>query len=212
MSRKPIAKIFITALCSPAFALAQTPVNPPQTTAAAAPAPAVIGPVKIAWINLEQAILGCDEGKKEFGEVQKFAQKKTEEIQALQKEIQTLRNQLEVQGPKLSDDAREDLEDQISDKETMLQRTQQDAQKDLDNRKQRAGNQIGKKMIPIIDKLSREKGLSAVAFLNQQFYAWVDPSLVITEEVVKAYNAVYNAAHPPAPPAAGSAPPPPKKP
>ena len=83
MSRKPIAKIFITALCSPAFALAQTPVNPPQTTAAA-PAPAVIGPVKIAWINLEQAILGCDEGKKEFGEVQKFAQKKTEEIQALQ--------------------------------------------------------------------------------------------------------------------------------
>ncbi len=193
MSRKPIAKIFITALCSPAFALAQTPVNPPQTTAAA-PAPAVIGP------------------EKEFGEVQKFAQKKTEEIQALQKEIQTLRNQLEVQGPKLSDDAREDLEDQISDKETMLQRTQQDAQKDLDNRKQRAGNQIGKKMIPIIDKLSREKGLSAVAFLNQQFYAWVDPSLVITEEVVKAYNAVYNAAHPAAAPAAGSVPPPPKKP
>ena len=92
------------------------------------------------------------------------------------------------------------------------ERAQQDAQKDLDNRKQRAGNQIGKKMIPIIDKLSREKGLSAVAFLNQQFYAWVDPSLVITEEVVKAYNAVYNAAHPAAAPAAGSVPPPPKKP
>src|SRR5213592_2842327 len=123
MSRKPIAKIFITALCSPAFALAQTPVNPPQTTAAAT-APAVIGPAKIAWINLEQAILGCDEGKKEFAEIQKFAEKKSQDIQLLQKEIQTLKNQMEVQGPKLADDARDDLEDQISDKETLLQRLQ----------------------------------------------------------------------------------------
>ena len=207
MSRKSIAKIFITALCSPAFALAQTPANPPQATATTAAAPAVIGPAKIAWVNLEEAILGCDEGKKEFAEIQKFAQKKSEDIQLLQKEIQTLRNQREVQGPKLSQDALDDLEDQISDKETALQRIQQDAQKDFDNRKARAGNQIGKKMIPIIDKLSREKGLSAVAFLNQQLYAWVDPSLVITEEVVKAYNAAHPAAAP-----AGSAPPPPKKP
>src|SRR5438034_11505864 len=89
MSRKPIAKIFITALCSPAFALAQTPANPPQATATTAAAPAVIGPAKIAWVNLEEAILGCDEGKKEFAEIQKFAQTKGEDIQLLQKEIQT---------------------------------------------------------------------------------------------------------------------------
>ncbi len=211
MSRKPIAKIFITALlCSPAFALAQTPANPPQATAAAASAPAVIGPAKIGWINLEQAILGCDEGKKEFAEIQKFAEKKSQDIQLLQKEIQTLKNQMEVQGPKLADDARDDLEDQISDKETILQRLQQDAQKDFDNRKARAGNQIGRKMIPIIEKLSKEKALSAVAFLNPQLYAWVDPNLVITEEVIKAYNAAHPAAAPPAglPPAS----PPPKKP
>jgi outer membrane protein len=207
MSRKPIAKIFIAALCSPAFALAQTSANPPQATATA---PAVIGPAKIAWINLEQAILGCDEGKKEFSEIQKFAEKKSQDIQLLQKEIQTLKNQMEVQGPKLADDARDDLEDQISDKETLLQRMQQDAQKDFDNRKARAGNQIGRKIIPIIEKLSKEKGLSAVAFLNPQLYAWVDPGLVMTEEVIKAYNA----AHPAAAPAAGLPPasPLPKKP
>jgi outer membrane protein len=197
MSRKPMAKIFIAALCSPAFALAQTPANPPQTTAAAATSPAVIGPAKIGWINLEQAILDCDEGKKEFGAISEFAKKKSQDIAALQKELQTLKNQREVQGQKLSQDALDDLDDQISDKETVLQRMQQDAQKDFDNRKARAGNQIGRKMIPIIEKLSREKGLSAVAFLNPQLYAWVDPSLVITEEVVKAYNAAYSAAAPP---------------
>lgn len=187
------------AILLPAAVSAQTPAAQTQPAPAA---PAVIGVAKVAWLNLEQAILGCDEGRKEFGDVQKFVEAKNQELQALQKELDTLRNQLQVQGAKLTDEAREDLEEQIQDKETGLQRFQQDTQKDIDKRRVRTTNYIGRKMIPVIEKISKEKGLSAVVYLNPSRDAWVDPTLIITEEVVKAYNL----AHPVAAPASGAAP------
>ena len=65
-------------------------------------------------------------------------------------------------------------------------------------------NIIGRKMLPVVEKLSKEKGLSAVVYLNPTRDAYVDPSLIITEEVIKAYNAAY--------PVTGAAPAPAKKP
>ncbi len=140
--------------------------------------------------------------------MQKFVDKKNSELEALRKETETLRNQLQVQGSKLTDEARADLEEQIEAKDTQLQRFQQDTQKEIDGRRVRATNYIGRKMLPVIEKLSKEKGLSAVVYINPSRDAWIDPSLIITEEVVRGYNQAYPAGA--AKPAA--APAPPKKP
>jgi hypothetical protein len=50
---------------------------------------------------------------------------------------------------------------------------------------------IGRRMLPVIEKISKEKGLHAVVYINPSRDAWVDPSLIITEEVVKGYNQAY---------------------
>lgn len=184
-----------------AWGLAQTPAPTPASTTPPPPAPLVAVPAKMAWINLEQAIYSCDEGKKEFGELQKFVEKKNSEMEAMKKELDTLKNQHQVQGAKLTEEARADLEEQIEAKDTGLQRFQQDTQKEIDARRLRSTNFIGRKMLPIVEKLSKEKGLSAVVYLNPSRDAWVDPTLVMTDEVIKAYNA----AHPMAP-ATGTAP------
>lgn len=202
------------ALLGAAVAIAQQPAQqpgqqpaPPAARPAAAPAtppaPAVIGPAKVAWIDLQAAIIQTEEGKREFGEIQKWVDKKNSELQALNKELGTLKQQLEVQGPKLTDEAREDLELQIETKETYLQRFQQDTQKEIENRRIRASNFIGRRMLPVLEKLSKEKGLSAVQYLNPSRDAWVDPALVITDEVIRAYNVAHPAttSSPAAPPA-----------
>jgi Skp family chaperone for outer membrane proteins len=219
MSRSTSVILSLTVLALAALAGAQAPPGqqpPPkpatQTPApsAAAPAattpaaPAVIGPAKVAWINLELAIYSCEEGKREINEIQNFVNKKNAELQALQKQLETLKNQLQVQGAKLTDEAREDLEVQIETQDTNLQRFSQDTQKEIENRRVRTTNFIGRRMLPVIEKLSKEKGLSAVQYLNPSRDAWVEPSLIITEEVIKAYNQAH-------PVAATPAAPPPKK-
>ena len=205
MSRRFLLIHSLALFCLPALCRAQAPANPTQTPAAqtqtpapVAAAPAVIGPIKMAWIDLEQAILACEEGKREFGEVQKYVDKKNQELEALRKELETLKNQLNIQGDKLTNEARQDLAEQIEAKDTNLQRFSADTQKDIDNRRGKTTNYIGRRMLPVIEKLSKEKGLNAVVFLNQTRDAWVDPNLIITDEVIKAYNTAHPVAATPA--------------
>jgi outer membrane protein len=211
--KRPIPTLLSALLLASVPAAAQAPATPQAPAATAPAAPAVVGPAKIAWLNLEQAIFNSDEGKREFGVVQKFVEEKNGQLEAQRKAVETLRNQLQVQGTKLTDEARADLEEEIESKETALQRFQQDTQKEIDNRRVRATNFVGRRMLPVIEKISKEKGLSAVVYINPSRDAWVDPSLIITEEVIRAYNAAYPAgAKTPAAAPATSVPPPTKKP
>ncbi len=195
MNQRSIWSIIVAVLCLPGLSMAQAP----------AAATAAISPAKIAWLNLEQAIFSCDEGKREFSEVQKYVDGKNAQLEALKKELDGLRNQLNVQGSKLTDEARADLEEQIETRDTNLQRFQQDTQKEIDSKRVKVTNMIGRKMLPVIEKIAKDKNLSAVVYVNVQRDAWVDPALIITDDVIKAYNLANPAGAakaPAAPPAA----------
>ena len=178
--------VLIAALWVPGLSLAQAPAE-----SQAAPTAAAFQPTKMAWINLEQVIFTCDEGKIRFSEVQKFVDEKNSELDTIRKDLEKLRNQLNVQGSKLTDDARSDLESQISEKQTTLQRFQEDTQKDIESRRMRVTNYIGKRMQAAIEKIAKEKGISAVFFFDSARDAYVDPALNLSEEVVKNYNQLY---------------------
>ena len=185
-----LSRVLFTVLWIPVVAMSQT----------AAPATAA---GKIVWLNLDAAINSCDEGKNEIAEIQKYVDDKTAEMNAMRKEFDTLNNQLSVQGSKLTDEARADLEYQISDKKTALQRFQEDTQKDINNKRDRMFGYVGKRLQLVMDKVAREKGLAAILIMNPNRDAYIDPTLDITDEMVKAYNATYPAskAKPSAPPA-----------
>lgn len=191
MQRTLILALLAFSLVATGLAMAQAPAAQPAAAQAAPAAPVVVGPAKIAWLNLEQAILSCEDGKMQFAEVQRFVDRKNQELEALRKETDALKNQLQVQGSKLTDEARDDLESQIESKDTLLQRFQQDTQKEIDNRRIRVTNLIGRKMVQVLEKIAKEKGLTAIFYFNPQRDAWMDTSLFITDEVVKAYNQAF---------------------
>jgi Skp family chaperone for outer membrane proteins len=185
MFRLMLSILFAT-LWMPVFGIAQTATQPP-----AAKTPAVFPPARLAWMDLEVAIMTCDEGKQEVAEIQKFVEAKNAELETLRKEFESLNNQLKVQGSKLTDEARADLQDQVEAKDTALKRFQEDGQKDIENKRVRMTNYIGKRMLPVIEKVSKEKNINAVLFFNSSRDAWVDPSLNITEEIIANYNRMY---------------------
>lgn len=189
-----MSRIFVALLLGvvlmPLSGIAQTAPAATQQTSAA---PATIVPAKIAWLNLEEVLYTCDEGVREFTEIQKYMEQKQTELDTMRKELETLNNQLSVQGSKLTDEAVADLESKIDSKNTEIERFQTDTQKDIDNRRTKATNYVGKRMLTVLDKIAQEKGLSAVFYISSSRDAYIDPSLLITEEVVKAYNQTYPA-------------------
>ncbi len=204
MSRKPI--IFPALLLAlTAAAAAQNPAqNPPAANpapAAQAATPAVIGPAKVAFVAIQYAVASCDEGKKEAASLQQYIDSMSAELQKRQKEVDTLKNQLDLTGTKLNEDARADLANEIDSKDTALQRFQQDTQKDIDYRRQKMQSAIVKKMAAIIEKVAKEKGVNMVLFPDvANTFGYVDSSLFITDDVIKAYNLAYPVSAAPAAP------------
>jgi outer membrane protein len=188
---RSILLVLLAALCVPVFCMAQGTAQAPAAPQAAPEQPVVIVPAKVAWLYLDELVFTCDEGKREFTEVQKYVDNKNSENDNMRKEYEDLKKNLSVQSSKLTDEARADFEEQIEVRETALQRFQQDTQKEIEKRRVRITNYIGKRMLPVIDKYAKEKGLSAIFYYNPSRDAWVNPAMVITKEIVKVYNQAY---------------------
>ena len=177
-------------------ALAQTsrPAQPP-------PAPAAAGPAKIGIINIELAIIGSNEGQREFTNLQKRFEPKQNELQALNKEVEDLKKQLSTQGDKLNDDARANLVKSIEQKQKNLQRSAEDAQNDFQSQQKDLANQIGRKLLQTLDKYAKGNGYTVILDVSnpQSPVLWAGNSVDLTKQIVDAYN-VDSGVPPPATP------------
>lgn len=192
--------ILLSILLLPVISVAQAPADS-QPAAAASAFPAA----KIAWMQLDQVLYTCEEGKAKFGEVQAFVDEKNKENDKLRAEFEKLRNQRQMQGSKLTEDALAELDAQIEEKQTSLERFQQDTQKEIESRRLRATNYIGKRMQAVLEKIAKEKGINGILFFNPSRDAWIDGNLNLTEEIIKYYNQMYPVAAAKAPAAAAPA-------
>jgi len=184
--------LLVSLLALAVLGVAQNPPQTPTQPAAAQAAPsAVIGPAKIAFVRIQDAVGMCEEGKKESATLQQYIDAKSNELQGKQKALETLKNQFDVMGTKLTDEARADMADSIETKDTELQRFQQDTQKDIDKKRQSMQNAIARKVLTVIDKVAKEKSLSWVGFVDPNRDGYIDPSLDITQDVIKAYNVAF---------------------
>jgi outer membrane protein len=178
-------------------ALAQTS-RPAQSP----PAPAAAGPAKIGIINIELAIIGSNEGQREFTNLQKRFEPKQNELQALNKEVEDLKKQLSTQGDKLNDDARANLVKSIEQKQKNLQRSAEDAQNDFQTQQKDLANQIGRKLLQTLDKYAKGNGYTVILDISnpQSPVLWAGNSVDVTKEIVDAYNMDSGVPPPAAPP------------
>ena len=177
-------------------ALAQTarPASPP-------PAPAGPAPTKVGIINIELAIVGSNEGQRDFAALQKRFEPKQNELATLSKEVDDLKKQLNTQGDKLNDDARATLVKNIEQKQKSLQRSLEDAQNDFQNQQKELANQIGRKMLGVLDKYAKDRGFAVILDVSnpQSGVLWAGASTDVTKDIVDAYNAQSGVPAPPAP-------------
>ncbi len=187
-----------------AFAVLGNAQSAPATTPAAG---AAVGGIKIGVVDMQAAILSCNEGQRDFGQLQKKFEPKKNEIDGLTKEVNDLKNQYQTQGEKLNPEARDNLLKQIDAKQKALNRTVEDAQGDAQGQQQEIVNRIGQKMYAVLEKYAKDNNYSLVLDVagQQNPVLWASEATNITPALVKAYNDQSGVAAPAAPPAAPSA-------
>jgi outer membrane protein len=198
-------------------AIAQTSTDPAATGGSSAPAtasPVATGPgTKIGTINIEQAIVATNEGRRDFEELAKKLEPKRTQLTSQNDELEALKKQLSTQGDKLSPEALDTLKRQIETKQKALERSGQDFQEEAGNQQNDIAQRILQKMAPMIVTYAQKSGFGMIVDTSKPWpqspVLWYDGEKIdVTKPVVDAYNAQSNVP----PPAAGAAKPPAAKP
>jgi outer membrane protein len=145
---------------------------------------------KVAIIHVQNAILSTKDGQKAATELQgRFAPKKSE-IDKKQSDIAALQDQLRKGSATMSEEAKAKLMRDIDTNNKSLQRDTEDAQAELDSEQGKLMQELGNKVMAVIEKYATANGFALVLDVSnpQTPVLWASQTIDITTEIVKLYD------------------------
>lgn len=166
------------------------PANPLPSAPSATGSPST--GTKVGVININEALFGSNEGRKEIEALQKKFEPKQTELKSQSDELDGLKKQFQTQSDKLNDEAKASLQRQIETKQKAFDRSVQDAQEDFGGQQQEIAKKILQKMAPLIVKYSQENGFGVIVDASKAWpespVLWWGEAVDITKPIVDAYN------------------------
>jgi outer membrane protein len=141
---------------------------------------------KVAVINLQRAVLESDEIKKASATMETKYKPRQQKIDEVQRELQSIQQQLQAGAGKLTQQAEADLNIQGQRKQKELQRLNEDLQADVNAERNDILGKSTQRMTEVVKKLAEEKGYDVVLDISNMVY--YKPALEITTEALAAYN------------------------
>jgi outer membrane protein len=192
----------------------------PGLRAQAPGASAASAPAKIAVLNVRNAIVATAEGKQAQAQLQSQFAPKQNDLQNMQKQIEDIQRRMSEGARTLSDEEKAKLQRQGELLTRRLQRNNDDLNEELNAAQGEIVDGIGRKMLEVLDRYSRENGYTVVLDTSAQGSPVVYGSSQsdITQDIVRLYDQAYpikaggsSSAAPAAPKAAPAAAPAPAK-
>src|SRR5277367_3908544 len=148
---------------------------------------------KVAVINIQSAITGTSEGKQAAAELQSQFTPRQNELDNLRKQIDDLQNRLRNGATTLSDEEKARLQRQGETLTRIFQRKQQEMQDDANDAQREVVDRIGRKMLEVIDKYSKENGYSVVFDISAQNtpVVYAANQNDITQDIVRLFDQAY---------------------
>jgi len=165
-------------VCSALFAVSQ--IAPAQT--------------KVAVINLQRAVLESAEIKAASAAMETKYKSRVGEIDALNKEVAGISQNLQTNAGKLTAQAEADLSAQGQRKQRDMQRKQDDLQADVDRERNEILQKSTVKMSAVVKKLAESKGLDIV--IDAPYMVYFKEAMEITAEAIVAFDKENPAAAP----------------
>src|ERR1035437_884565 len=157
-----------------------------QSTAAAAPA-------KLAVLNIRNAIVATAEGKQAQAQLQSQFAPKQNDLQNTQKQIEDLQRRIGEGARTLSDDEKTKMQRQGELLTRRLQRGNDDLTEEWNAAQAEVVDGIGRKMLEVLDRYSRENGYTIVLDTSAQGSPVVYGSSQsdVTQEIVRLFDQAY---------------------
>lgn len=156
----------------------------------AAPAFAQVNdPVRIGALSLSYVARNSKTAQAAIAQVEAFERTKAGELERKAAQLQKQQAELQ-QAVSMSPRAVADLQRAFDKARIEFDRFQQDAQAEIETMQMKFDSELRIKLAPIVDEISKEKGLHLVFGLEQApMIIWRSPAVDISDEVVKRLDA-----------------------
>ncbi len=146
--------------------------------------------IKLAIVNVNGAMIATRDGLKAASELNARRAIKSKEFEQKQTEILTLQNQLDKGANTLSEAAKNALFASIAAKKKTYQREAEDAQADLEADEQKILQQLGQKILAVVQRYAHDNGYTMVmdAGAGASPVLYAAASIDITKEIVELYD------------------------
>jgi outer membrane protein len=145
---------------------------------------------KLGTVNMNGALIGTKDGQKAVSELNAKQAAKSKEFEQKQDEILELQTQLNKVADTLSEAAKNALSISIATKKKAVQRQMEDAQADLQADEQKMLQQLGEKILAVVQRYAHDNGYTMVveAGPNSGPVLYASDSIDITKEIVDLYD------------------------
>jgi len=144
---------------------------------------------KIATVDSQKAFGDSVEGKRAMAQLQDKGTKIKADIQKMDDSIRLLENRMNTGRLTMTNEALIALQADIDKKTTDRKRYEEDASRDAQQLQANLIQRIRVEMVAIIEALAKEKGLELVLDTTTSGVITASPTIDITDEVIKRYDA-----------------------
>lgn len=145
--------------------------------------------LRIGFVDIQKAVNECNAGK----EAKKVITKEVEKFQRLiaekQKELQTVKETLEKQGPMLTQEARASKEREYQAKLREFQRWGEDNQNEINQKRIEMERNISMGLQKVIQKVGIDDDYTLILEKNENIVLFASKSIDITDRVIKVFDA-----------------------
>ena len=147
-------------------------------------------PGKVGVINVQVAITSTAEGKQAAAELQSRFAPQQVELENMRKSMDDLQTRLRTGQTTLSDEEKARLAREGDQLNRSYQRKQQEAQDDFNDAQQDVVNRIGRKMVAILDKYSKENGYALILdeSAQQTPVVFAANQIDVTQDVIRLFD------------------------
>ena len=147
-------------------------------------------PTKVGIINIQNAIVSTLDGQKAIKTLEEKSAPRRKELEAKQAAISALQNTLKTSSNTASEDTKRKLAGDIDAKTKSFNRDVEDAQAEAEQDQAKLLNEIGGKMMAVIDKYATDKGYALVIDVSAQQspVLYASNSIEITRDIVALYD------------------------
>ena len=143
---------------------------------------------KLAYVDLQRALEETDDGKKAKSKLKTDFDRKQKELNEKQEELKKLKDDLDKRLPLMKPEAQAAEQKKFQDRFVELQSTYARLQKDLQDKEQEATSGIFRRLQQVVANIAEREKFALVLEKNSSV-VWGQPSLDITNEVIRSYNA-----------------------